>query len=134
MISQLADSGLKHPFVRYLLNGVVGTFVHFAVLTFLIEVAGVRSAGIANAVGAIFGITSSFLGSRYFVFNAAHKDLRPQVMKFAAVYACAALLHGTVIWAWTDVAGLDYRLGFLIATGLQVAVTFLANKTFVFRV
>ena len=55
--------------VRYLINGLAATAVHFVVLTFNLKVLGWGSAGIANLVAAVFGITASFLCSRYFFFQ-----------------------------------------------------------------
>ncbi|MBP0500502.1 GtrA family protein, partial [Mycobacterium tuberculosis] len=56
--------------LRYVINGLVATGVHFAVLTLLVEVVHVPSKGVANLLAAAVAIVSSFLGNRYFVFAA----------------------------------------------------------------
>lgn len=118
---------------RYVVNGIAATVVHFGVLTFNLEVLGLRSAGVANGIAAIFGITASFLGNRYFVFPGARAALSTLVLKFGGLYGAIALMHALVLAVWTDWLGLDYRIGFLLATGLQASLSYLGNKFLVFR-
>ena len=44
-----------------------------------------------------------------------------------------AVGHGLILYLWTDRAGLDYRIGFLVATCFQVACSFFGNKLWVFK-
>lgn len=118
---------------RYIVNGVVATGVHYIVLQFNLSVLHIPSAGVANLLAAVAGITTSFLGSRYFVFRAHAGPMLQQFAKFGLLYACIALLHGTVLWVWTDLNQLDFRIGFLLATALQVGLSFWGNKVLVFR-
>jgi putative flippase GtrA len=119
--------------LRYLLNGLVATAVHYSVLTINITVLEFRSAGVANFVAALFGISASFLGSYYFVFRGAKRNILPQIAKFVGLYGAVAVLHGLILWLWTDRLGLDFRAGFLIATAIQVSISYLGNKYVVFR-
>ena len=119
--------------LRYVVNGLCATAVHFTVLRFGLEVLHLRSAGLANVLGALVGITTSFLGSRYFVFRQEEKPILQQASRFLGLYAAIALLHGALLWGWTDLAGWDYRMGFLIATGLQMSLSYVGNKILVFR-
>ncbi|MEW9834469.1 GtrA family protein [Mesorhizobium marinum] len=122
----------RRQFARYLANGIAATAAHYSVLVFLLEVVGVPSAGAANFVAAVVGITVSFLGSRYFVFEAGDGDWSGQLWRFVLIYAMLAVLHAGVLFVWTDRLGYDFRIGFLIATGLQVMISFVANRTLVF--
>lgn len=119
--------------VRYILSGLFATVVHFAVLTFSLKVMGMQSAGLANLIAAVFGISTSFLGNRYFVFRTGGDPWGRQVIFFGILYALLALAHGVILYLWTDLGGLDYRIGFVLATGLQVAISYVGNKTLVFR-
>jgi putative flippase GtrA len=119
-------------FGRYVVNGLVATAVHYAVLTINIEVMHMPSAGLANVLAAVVGIATSFLGSRYFVFRKAHLPVAAQALKFASLYAAIALVHGGVLLLWTDVLGHDYRIGFLIATFIQFSLSYVGNKFLVF--
>lgn len=127
-------SSHKAEVVRYIVNGLAATAVHYGVLTFNLKVLGFGSAGLANLCAAVFGIVASFLGSRYYVFaGSARQPWLPQAIKFSGMYGAIAVLHGIVLWVWTDRLGLDYRLGFVIATGLQVSLSYLGNKFLVFK-
>ncbi len=75
----------------------------------------------------------SFLGSRYFVFRGQQGSVVKQGSLFLLVYAAIAVLHALVMYVWADRLGYDYRIGFLLATGMQMAFSFLANKFVVFK-
>ena len=126
----VAKDALGGQAVRYVINGLVATAVHYAVLHFNIEVLHIPLAAMANAIAAVFGITVSFLGSRYFVF---HGRLARQGSLFLLTYAAIAVLHALVMYVWADRWGLDYHAGFVLATGMQMAVSFVANKFLVFK-
>jgi len=119
--------------VRYVINGVIATAVHYGVLSFNLDVLNFPSAGLANLAAAVFGISTSFLGSRYFVFPKTGEAITTQAIKFSGLYGAIAVLHGLVLLVWTDWLGLDYRLGFLIATGFQVSLSYIGNKFLVFK-
>lgn len=118
---------------RYGINGLIATGVHYGVLSFNLKVLHFSSAGLANLIAAVFGIAVSFLGNRYFVFASTGEPLFTQVLKFSGLYGAIAILHGLVLLVWTDSYGGDYRAGFLIATVLQVSLSYLGNKFLVFK-
>jgi putative flippase GtrA len=113
---------------------LVATGVHYGVLSANLQVLEISSAGVANFCAAVVGISVSFLGSRYFVFRKIREPLLHQAAKFGLLYALIACLHGIMLYAWSDVMRWDYRTGFLMATGLQVVLSYWGNKTLVFRV
>ena len=119
--------------VRYGINGVVATAVHYGILSFNLRVLDFSSAGMANLIAAGFGIAISFLGSRYFVFPSAGEPFIRQAVKFSGLYGAIAVLHGLVLFVWTDLYAADYRIGFLIATTMQMSLSFLGNKFLVFK-
>lgn len=118
---------------RYAVNGLAATAVHFSVLVFALEVLRIPSAGLANLLAAVFGISASFVGSRYFVFRRRDQPIAGQAARFVMLYAAIAGSHGLVLAVWTDWWALDYRWGFVLATGLQVATSYWGNKRLVFR-
>ncbi len=123
----------QREIIRYTVNGLAATVVHYAVLTVNLKLLGFVSAGLANFVAAPFGITASFLGSRYYVFHNTQAPFATQIVKFGGLYGAIAVLHGTVLGLWTDWLGLDYRAGFLLATGLQFSLSYTGNKFLVFK-
>lgn len=119
--------------VRYAVNGLAATAIHFGVLQINLKLVGMSSAGLANFIAAFFGIAVSFIGSRYYVFQSHRQPILRQASKFGGLYAAIACLHGLVLYGWSDLQGWDYRLGFLLATVLQVVFSYWGNKLLVFR-
>lgn len=122
-----------HQFARHIANGLLATAIHFGVLSFGLLVLRMESAGLANLIAAVVGASASFLGSRYFVFRASAGSPVRQALSFAALYAVIAVLHGAILYLWTDVNGWDYRVGFILATGVQVFISYAGNMAWVFR-
>jgi len=119
--------------LRYIANGLVATAVHYGALTVALKGLHVSPAWIANLMAAIFGILTSFLGSRHFVFKQAHEPAGDQLRRFVGLYGAIAVLHAVVMGVLTDIMGMDYRLSFIFATALQTALSYLGNKFLVFR-
>lgn len=115
-----------------MINGLAATAAHFLTLAFLLHVAHLPSAGIANTLAAGVGITVSFLGSRHYVFRAAQQPALGQFARFWVLYLLLALLQGLILFLWTDLAGLDYRIGFLIGTMVQALGAYVGGRSWVF--
>lgn len=124
---------LAYQPVRYVINGIGATCVHYAVLNACIHLVHVPSAGVANLLAAITGITVSFLGNRHFVFPGTTESVWHQLARFWMLYAILAMMQGAVMFAWSDLAGLDYRAGFLLGTFLQMACSYFGGKLWVFK-
>jgi putative flippase GtrA len=118
---------------RFGANGILATAVHFSVLWTNLNILKIPSAGIANFVAALFGITVSFLGNRYFVFQRPDQSLLKQLSKFVVLYGVLALLHGGLLFLWTDLLHGDYKIGFVVATALQMILSFFGSKRLVFK-
>ncbi len=118
--------------LRFVLNGLFATAVHYAALAGLIEGADMASAALANALAAVCGIAVSYAGNRNFVLRsrAPHRRAGP---RFLAGYAAVVSLHGGAMALWADIGGQDYRIGFLLFTGMAAVLTYLLNRFFVFR-
>ena len=125
-------SDMRRP-ARYVVNGIVATGVHFLVLSFCLELLHLRSAGVSNFVAAVTGIATSFLGSRYFVFAATATSIWTQLGRFWVLYAILAGAQGLILYFWSDIGGLDYRIGFIIGTAVQVIGSYLGGIHWVFR-
>lgn len=118
---------------RYIINGVVATSVHYFVLIANLELLHFQSAGGANFVAALFGISTSYFGSRYYVFKNTAESIISQASKFSILYGLIAILHGLVLFVWADWYAFSYNSGFLIATVLQVSLSYFGNKFLVFK-
>lgn len=133
LINRLISLNGQRPF-RYLVNGCLATAVHFAVLVFSMQVLNWSSAGVANGFAAIFGIATSFIGSRYYVFKHSLETVASQITKFLMLYLCIALLHAGVLLVWADYYQFNYVIGFFVATLMQLMLSYWGNKVLVFRV
>lgn len=120
-------------FFRFLINGVAASGVHFLVLWICFKALDIGSAGLSNFIASIVGIAASFAGNKYFVFRGHTETFAKQSGKFVILYALIALLHGGVSLVLTDIYGIDYRIGFIIALILQVTLGFVGSKLFVFN-
>lgn len=120
-------------FFRFCINGGVATLIHFSILILGMEVLQIPSAGVANGLASLFGIAASFFGNRWFVFPKTGSPVLAEFTKFAGLYALIAVLHGSILFVWSDNYGFDYKVGFVWATGLQVILSYFANKFLVFK-
>ncbi|MBD9416987.1 GtrA family protein [Pseudomonas sp. PDM16] len=119
--------------VRFVINGLIASAVHYAALSFNLRVLEMSSAGLANFFAAWFGIAASFIGSRFFVFRNREEAMAQQAMRFLASYAAIACLHGLLLYAWTDRLHLDYTVGLILAAMMQAVLSYLGNKLLVFK-
>jgi putative flippase GtrA len=120
--------------IRYLINGCTATVIHYAVLSVVIEMMKLQSAAAANIIASFFAITISFLGNRYYVFKLTVQPIFKQLYKFLFCYMIIALIHGSVLFIWTDYLNFDYKIGFLLAISIQVILGYWVNKKSVFTV
>jgi putative flippase GtrA len=95
--------------LRYGLNGLAATAVHYSVLVAGFGFLKIPSAGLANLIAAACGIAVSFFGNRIF-----------------------AVFHTGFLAIWTDVYALNYSVGFLFATCFQTVSSYFGNKYLVF--
>jgi len=123
----------KQP-IRYIVNGLLATGIHFCILTFNLKVLGLESAGLSNMVAAVFGISASFIGSRFYVFQGSREPLLRQIYRFIFLYAAITLLHGALMYVWVDRYALNYVIGFGVATFMQMVFSYWGNKVMVFKV
>jgi putative flippase GtrA len=127
------ERNLSSQFRRYVVNGIVATAVNFAVLALCVDALGVRPVLLAAFAASACGIASSFAGNRWFVFRQRERALLPQATRFVALYAATALLHAAMLAVWSDLLALDYRWGFLLATGVQFVAGYAGNRVLVFK-
>ena len=53
-------NGRAPELIRYLINGVLATAVHFGILSFNLNIVDFASAGLANLIASLFGIGRPF--------------------------------------------------------------------------
>ena len=132
MFKWLSASTASAQLVRFIINGLAATVVHFGALWLLMEILLLPTAGGANLLASSVGILVSYLGNRHFVFRGTNAAVLEQATRFVLLYAAIAVVHGSFLFAWTDLAGLDYRIGFFLAMLIQFALSFSGNRRLVF--
>lgn len=123
----------NREFFRFVINGTFAAVVHFFVLIINIEILNFQSAGLANFIAAIFGISVSFFGNRYFVFRRNDGCLIKQSVEFLILYISVACFHGFSLYLWTDVYKFRYIYGFAIISIFAVLFSYFGNKLMVFK-
>ena len=116
------------------MNGLVATAVNFLVLDACMDHFAFSSAGVAGLTASAVAILTSFLGNRYFVFQERSQPIIRQGAMFLMLYTTLALLQGLVLAVWSDLLRFDYRVGFILATMLQVVAGYWGNRVIVFGV
>ena len=119
--------------IRFAVNGLVATAIHYIVLVALVEGANVTPIALATIIAANCGIAASYLGNRNFVMRAEIPH-REAITRFLVCYAAVIGVHGALMALWADWAGLDYNIGFVLFTVVAAGVTYLSNRFYVFRI
>lgn len=122
----------RYEILRFLINGAAATAVHFAVLVVLIEVVGIVSAGLSNALASIVATCVSYAGNKIFVFEsqARHRD---SGVRFIILYMGLLFWYAGSLFLWSDVLGFNYKMGFVIAVIIGTVLSYMGNKFWVFR-
>ena len=119
--------------LRYIFNGLFATVVHYCVFIFSINFFNFQYAATADFIAAFFGISISFFGNKYFVFNKRATRPFAQYLFFFFFYIFLVLIHSTVIFLMTDILFIHYNISFLLATFFQFLISFTVNKNLVFK-
>tara|TARA_B100001173_G_scaffold294017_1_gene287549 strand:+ start:3028 stop:3381 length:354 start_codon:yes stop_codon:yes gene_type:complete len=114
-------------------NGCFATLIHYIFLEFNLNILMLNSIAFANIIACSFGILVSFLGNKYIVFKSVSGSFSGQFFHFFTFYFLVAIFHVAFIYLWADFNGYNYRVGFLIATALQILITYNYNKILIFK-
>ena len=118
--------------MRFGINGVVATAVHYATFTLLYLYAGVNLAALANFPAVCAGIAVSFVGNRRFVFRSASPAWEDEAVRFGALYGALGLVHVAILFIGTDVLSVDATVTFALATITQVFCSYIGARIWVF--
>lgn len=126
-------------FLKFIVNGLVATFVHYVVMLLISNyLIGIYS--IAYGIASIFGILTSFLGNKFFVFATSNQYHLPshttfkQLRSFLLLYGLIMLICSVLMGVLSDLLYINYNLSFMIALCVQTLLSFFGNKRYVFKV
>lgn len=120
----------RDRFVRYAAVGAVGTVVHYAILVGTVE-AGLLAPPRAAAVGAWVGAQVAFAGNAAFTFRGG--ATLGSWARFQATAVVGAVLSYALVALGVRL-GLHYLLAQIVATLINLAVTFEINRRWSFAV
>lgn len=117
-------------FLKFAAAGAVGTVIHYALLTLLVEWFAVAPA-FAAFLGALAGGISNYALNFYFNFNAQATHLHA-LPKFALMVAVGAVLNAALV-KFLNVFGMHYLIAQGIATALLLILNFFFSKLWIFK-
>lgn len=121
---------LVNRFVRYAGVGAIGTVGHYATLFFLVDFVGLGAVA-ASSTGFLVGGMINYLLNYKFTFQSqeSHTTTAP---RFFAIALGGFFLNGGAMFLFVNQIGLYYLLAQLVATGIILIWTFLANHYWTF--
>ena len=120
--------------IKFIIVGSLSALISFSVLYSLTEwlrLWYVISAILSFIVSACF----NFLVNKFWTFGSASRGLAAyhQLLKFFTVYISGLTINTVLIYAFTEFSGLDYRLSWVVATGLVTFWNFGLSQFWTFR-
>ena len=129
---------IPYTFLKFTLNGLFATFVHYFTML-LISNYVIAIYSIAYGIAAIFGILTSFLGNKFFVFTNSNQDnflntgTSKQLRSFLLLYGLIMLICSILMGVLSDLLRINYNLSFMISLSVQTLLSFFGNKNYVFK-
>jgi len=109
-------------FGRAQVSAAITTAVDYGRFFFSVEVLGLWYV-IATAIGAILGAITNFTLNRFWCFEATHRRVGRQAVRYALVSSGSLLLNMMGVYAFTDGIGLKYGYS-KVLTSITVALLF----------
>lgn len=121
----------NHSIIRFAINGLVATGVHYLAMLFAIHVLGITWYSLAYVLAFIFAVVTSFWGNKIFVFKSRQaQDF--QFVKFVTLYLSLLLMTSLTMWLVSDYGGLHYNMGFIISVTLQFIGSYFGSRYLIF--
>lgn len=118
-------------FSRFLLVGLVNTFLGYAVI-FGCMYLGKLSPELSNIVGYTVGLFISYFLNRYFTFRCA-QSCGLQFVRFALVFLVAYFANFATLVVFVRFFAINSGFSQIIAGIMYVVTAYLLNKNYVFR-
>ncbi len=119
--------------IRFVINGFFATFVHYTVFFVSIEIFKFNYIALANLLGAFFGISCSFVGNKWFVFQNSKVNITWQFSKFLMTYVSLGGFTSIIMFVWSDLSEMNYNYGFCLVTFLQFILSYSMNRNWIFK-
>ncbi len=117
---------------RYAFVGGIAFFADYGVMVFLTEFFGIYHI-ISASIGFIVGLTVNYLLSIIWVFDVSTKKNKwAEFSIFTLIGIIGLILNAGIIYLFSDIIGLDYKISKLISTALVFLWNFFARKIILF--
>jgi len=110
--------------------GAIGTVGHYSTLILLVQVIHTDPV-FATTIGFVVGALINYLLNYHITFN-SHKRHREALTKFFSVASLGAVINGAIMLAGINMFNMHYLIIQVIATGVVLALNFIANKYWTF--
>lgn len=119
--------------IKFIISGVVSTLIHFLFLLIGVEIIKISLISISNLFASFFGLSSSFILNRYFVFRKFNKDILITYIQFMFANTLTIIVTSLLFLLWSDILGWDYRIGFLLIYLFIAIINFYLYKKIIFN-
>lgn len=126
---------LIRKYRELILYGIIGAFcatLDFAIYTFILWATEGRYVLIANCIGVVFGIFTSFILNRQFNFKVKDNP-RQRFAIFFTVGLIGLVISSILLYFLVDISGFNKLYAKLITIVVVSLIQFLLNKTITFR-
>lgn len=117
--------------IRFGIVGVLATLTYFLILSALVEYAGINPTS-ANGAAFLCAVCVTYLGQSLWVFGGRNRPVLGNMFRFSVSLTITLSANVAIMAMATQVFGLGYRIGFLIACLVIPVLSFFINKLWVF--
>jgi dolichol-phosphate mannosyltransferase len=121
-------------FIRFCIVGAICAVLNFSIYYSLTEWLGVWYV-MSGAVAFIITAIINFIANKFWTFqnNKRGKEILNQVGKFAIVMISGVIINSSILYFITEFFGIDYRLSWVVATGIVTFWNYVLNRFWTFR-
>ena len=121
-------------FIKFCLVGGIAALINFSVLYLLVEFLSVWYVA-ANFSGGVVSAIFNFISNKFWTFRNKEKGkvFYHQGIKFVIVISCGVFLNTFLVYLITEFLKFDYRISWIIATGIVTFWNFGFNRFWTFR-
>lgn len=118
--------------IKYAIVGVANTLMDWVVYFVLTKFIYVEP-WIANVVGYVVGMLSSFVGNKFFTFKAKNTKTGIELVKFVIINMISLGVSTGVIALTTSVWSWNKYIAKILSTGTSMTINYIGSRFFVFE-
>lgn len=118
--------------IKYAIVGVANTLIDWAVYVVLTKFISIEP-WIANVVGYVAGMVSSFVGNKFFTFKTKNTKTGIELVKFVIINMISLGVSTGVVALTTSVWSWNKYIAKILSTGTSMTVNYIGSRFFVFE-